>query len=69
MEFRDTEFEMRKAYREFKKNLDKMISCKFTNADSIRNLEEDSQLALKLWNMPKFETIEELQEWLKKEIS
>lgn len=64
MEFKDTEFEMRKAYREFMKKRDKIINQKFTNADSVRNLEDNSQLALKLWNMPKFQTIEELQEWL-----
>lgn len=64
MEFKDTEFEMRKAFREFEKNRDKLFNRKFTNADSVRNLENNSQLALMLWNMPKFKTIEELQTWL-----
>ena len=67
MEFRDTEFEMNKSYREFKNNLQKLLDQKFSNADSIRNLEDNAQLALYLWNMPKFETIEELQAWLDKE--
>lgn len=40
---------------------------RFSNADSIRNLEDDRQLALRLWNLPKFETFEELYEWLCKE--
>lgn len=64
MEFVDTEFEMNKAFREFK---EKLLNQKFTNGDSIRSLEDNSQLALKLWNMPKFETIEKLREWLDKE--
>lgn len=67
MEFRDTEFEMHKAYKEFEGQIDKIIHSKFTNADSIRALEDDNQLALKLWNLPKFSNIEELQEWLKRE--
>ena len=62
--FKDTEFEMRKAFREFERNRDKIFNRKFTNADSVRNLEDNSQLALMLWNMPKFKTIEELQVWL-----
>lgn len=68
MEFKDTEFEMTKAYKEFKKGIKKMLNQRFTNADSIRNMEDNSQLALLLWNMPKFNAIEELQEWLNKDI-
>lgn len=67
MEFRDTEFEMNKSYREFKNNLQKLLDQKFTNADSIRSLEDNEQLALYLWNMPSFKTCEELQEWLNRE--
>lgn len=64
MEFKDTEFEMRKAFREFEKYQDKLFNRKFTNADRVRNLEDNSHLALMIWNMPKFKTIEELQAWL-----
>lgn len=64
MVFKDTEFEMQKAYREFKNNL---LKCRFTNADSIRSLEDNTQLALMLFNMPKFDTIDKLKEWLNKE--
>lgn len=64
MVFVDTEFEMQKAYREFKDNLQ---NHRFTNADSIRSLEDNVQLALMLFNMPKFNTVDELQEWLNKE--
>lgn len=46
MEFKDTEFEMRKAFREFEKYKDKLFNRKFTNADSVRNLEDNSQLAI-----------------------
>ena len=31
------------------------------------NLEDNVQLALMLFNMPKFNTVDELQEWLNKE--
>lgn len=67
MEFRDTEFYMHKAYKEFKNIQKKAYEHRFSNADSIRSLEDNSQLALKLWNIPKFKTIEELAEWLGKE--
>lgn len=49
--------------------MQKIIDRKFSNADSIRNLEDNNQLALKLWNLPKFDTIEELKKWLDKEWS
>lgn len=55
---------MHKAFHELKNNLQK---CRFTNADSIRSLEDNAHLALMLFNMPKFNTIDELQEWLNKE--
>ena len=57
MVFVDTEFEMQKAYREFK---DHLQNHRFTNADSIRSLEDNVQLALMLFNMPKFNTVDEL---------
>ncbi|MCI5611468.1 MAG: hypothetical protein MR392_08895 [Roseburia sp.] len=69
MIFKDSEFEMAKAYKEFKNDMQKIIDRKFSNADSIRNLEDNNQLALKLWNLPKFDTIEELKKWLDKEWS
>lgn len=67
MVFRDTEFEMHKAFREFESMQQKAFENKFTNADSIRSLEDNRQLALRIWNMPKFKTIEEFVEWLDKE--
>lgn len=67
MEFRDTEFDMAKAWKELKTHIQKIQDSKFTNADSIRALEDDAQLALRLWNLPKFESFEALYEWLCKE--
>lgn len=67
MVFEDKEFDMNKAYRNFKNELQRILERKFTNADSIRSLEDNSQLALRLWNMPKFDSIEDLQKWLNKE--
>lgn len=67
MEFQNTEFEANKAYHNFRENIEKIINQKFSNGDSIRNLEDNSQLALYLWNMPKFTNIEDLKEWLDKE--
>lgn len=65
--FRDTEFERHKAFKEFQQGIEKILDGRFSNADSIRNLEDDFQLALRLWNLPKFETFEEMHEWLQKE--
>lgn len=65
--FKDTEFEMTKAYRDLRNQIDKVLEGRFSNADSIRSLEDDAQLALKLWNLPKFDSCEELYEWLCKE--
>lgn len=67
MVFDDKEFDMNKAYRNFKNELQRILERKFTNADSIRSLEDNSQLALMLWNMPKFDSIEDLQKWLNEE--
>ena len=67
MVFEDKEFDMNKAYRNFKNELQRLMERKFTNTDSIRSLEDNSQLALRLWNMPKFDSIEELQKWLDEE--
>lgn len=67
MVFEDNEFDMNKAYRNFKNELQRLMERKFTNADSIRSLEDNSQLALRLWNMPKFDSIEDLQKWLNEE--
>lgn len=65
--FKETEFERHKAFNDFEKSIKKIMDGRFSNADSIRNLEDDRQLALRLWNLPKFETFEELYEWLCKE--
>lgn len=62
-----TEFEARKAYNDFKKALNKVSEGRFSNADAIRGLEDDYQLALRLWNIPKFDTMEDLYRWLQKE--
>lgn len=67
MEFRDTEFDMHKAWKELRENIRKVQESRFSNADSIRALEDDMQLALKLWNLPEFKSFEELYEWLNKE--
>lgn len=67
MVFEDKEFDMNKAYRNFKNELQKLLERRFTNADSIRSLEDNSQLALRLWNMPKFDSIEDLKKWLDEE--
>ena len=67
MVFEDKEFDMHKAYRNFKNELQKLLERRFTNADSIRSLEDNSQLALRLWNMPKFDSIEDLKKWLDEE--
>ena len=67
MVFEDKEFHMNKAYRNFKNELQKLLERRFTNADSIRSLEDNSQLALRLWNMPKFDSIEDLKKWLDEE--
>ena len=67
MVFEDSEFDMYKAYQNFKNELQRIFERKFTNADSIRSLEDNSQLALRLWNMPKFDSIEDLQKWLDEE--
>lgn len=67
MVFEDKEFDMNKAYQNFKNELQRILERKFTNADSIRSLEDNSQLALMLWNMPKFDSIEDLQKWLNEE--
>ena len=48
-------------------HIKKILEKKFTNADSIRNLEDNNQLALKLWNLPKFESFDQLKKWLDKE--
>lgn len=66
MEFRDSEFSMNKAFTGFKQELTKLLNREFTNGDAIRSLDDDGQLALILWNMPKFKSIEELHEWLKR---
>lgn len=65
--FKDTEFERCKAFKDFQKSIENAMNGRFSNADSIRNLEDDRQLALRLWNLPKFKTFEELYEWLCKE--
>lgn len=62
-----TEFEARKAYNDFKKALNKASDGRFSNADAIRGLEDDYQLALRLWNLPKFDKMEDLYRWLQKE--
>lgn len=62
-----TEFEARKAYKDFKKALNKVSEGRFSNADAIRGLEDDYQLALRLWNLPKFDKMEDLYRWLQKE--
>lgn len=67
MVFEDKEFDMNKAYRNFKNELQKLLERRFTNADSIRSLEDNSQLALRLWNMPKFDSMEDLKKWLDEE--
>ena len=67
--FKDTTFDMHKAFRDFKEEFQKVIDGKFTNADSIRNLDDNDQLALMLWNLPKFESIEKLKQWLDKEMN
>lgn len=69
MQFINTEFEANRNYQQFQRDIKKILEKKFTNADSIRNLEDNNQLALKLWNLPKFDTIEELKKWLGKEWS
>lgn len=69
MQFINTEFEANRNYQQFQRDIKKILEKKFTNADSIRNLEDNNQLALKLWNLPKFDTIEELKKWLDKEWS
>lgn len=65
--FKDTEFGMHRSFKDFTESIEKLIDGKFTNADAIRSLEDDHQLALYLWNLPKFQTIEELHDWLCKE--
>ena len=67
MQFINTEFEANRNYQQFQKDIKKILERKFTNADSIRNLEDNNQLALKLWNLPKFESFDQLKEWLDKE--
>lgn len=62
-----TEFEARKAYNDFKKALKKVKDGRFSNADAIRGLEDGYQLALRLWNLPKFDKMEDLYRWLQKE--
>lgn len=59
---RDTEMDM---YRAFRDELRRRY--KFDNGDSLRSLEDNAQLALRLWNLPKFNSCEELAEWLNKE--
>ena len=54
-------------YQQFQRDIKKILEKKFTNADSIRNLEDNNQLALKLWNLPKFESFDQLKKWLDKE--
>lgn len=53
MQFINTEFEANRDYQQFQRDIKKILEKKFTNADSIRNLEDNNQLALKLWNLPK----------------
>lgn len=67
MKFITTEFEANRNYQQFQRDIKKILERKFTNADSIRNLEDNNQLALKLWNLPKFESFDQLKEWLDKE--
>lgn len=67
MKFITTEFEANRNYQQFQSDIKKILEKKFTNADSIRNLEDNNQLALKLWNLPKFESFDQLKEWLDKE--
>ena len=67
MQFINTEFEANRNYQQFQRDIKKILERKFTNADSIRNLEDNNQLALKLWNLPKFESFDQLKEWLDKE--
>ena len=67
MKFITTEFEANRNYQQFQRDIKKILERKFTNADSIRNLEDNDQLALKLWNLPKFESFDQLKEWLDKE--
>lgn len=65
--FKTTEFDSFKRFKNFREEIQKVLDGKFTNADSIRNLEDNNQLALMLWNLPKFDSIELLKEWLDKE--
>lgn len=67
MKFITTEFEANRNYQQFQRDIKKILERKFTNADSIRNLEDNNQLALELWNLPKFESFDQLKEWLDKE--
>ena len=67
MQFINTEFEANRDYQQFQRDIKKILEKKFTNADSIRNLEDNNQLALKLWNLPKFESFDQLKKWLDKE--
>ena len=67
MQFINTEFEANRDYQQFQRDIKKILEKKFTNADSIRNLEDNNQLALKLWNLPKFESFDQLKKWLGKE--
>lgn len=67
MKFITTEFEANRNYQQFQSDIKKILERKFTNADSIRNLEDNNQLALKLWNLPRFESFDQLKEWLDKE--
>lgn len=67
MKFITTEFEANRNYQQFQSEIKKILERKFTNADSIRNLEDNNQLALKLWNLPRFESFDQLKEWLDKE--
>lgn len=65
--FRSTEFDIAKAWKELHEYTSKSQEGRFSNADSIRNLEDDAQLALKLWHLPKFESVDALYAWLCKE--
>ena len=67
MQFINTEFVANRDYQQFQRDIKKILEKKFTNADSIRNLEDNNQLALKLWNLPKFESFDQLKKWLDKE--
>lgn len=50
MQFINTEFEANRNYQQFQRDIKKILERKFTNADSIRNLEDNNQLAF-LWDI------------------